>query len=202
MAWITKKLCIYSWDRQEIYLVSKTSWPAVGLIQPPTQSLSGGSSPVVKWPKREANCLPPSSAKLKNDSSYISPDPYAFVVRTGATLCIYILLSTETSCVSSVAPVSKKDERLHPSLCCVMLNTSTCRKTWRWGLYLPPKGWYWQPRNAGNVAPVLTTGKYHNVKIYEGWRFSFMDNLYTRHSWVSISAPENLNRETLPVFVK
>lgn len=139
MAWITKKLFFHSWHRQEIYLVSKTSWPAVGLIQPATQSLSGGSSPVLKWPKREANCLPPSSDKLKNEWSYISPDPYAFMVRTEATLYICILLSTEISCVSSVAPVSKKDERLHPSLCCVMLNTSTCHKTWRWVCTFLPK---------------------------------------------------------------
>jgi len=47
---------------------------------------------VVKWPKREANCLPLTSAKLKNEWSYTSLDPYTFVVRTGATLGIYVLL--------------------------------------------------------------------------------------------------------------
>ena len=91
---MTKKLCFYSRHRQEIYLVSITSRLAMGYIQPPTHSYPEVLSLVVKWQKREANCLPPSSSKLKNEWSYTSLDPYAFVVRTGAILSIYVLLLT------------------------------------------------------------------------------------------------------------
>jgi hypothetical protein len=64
----------------------------MGYIQHPNRSYPEVLSLVVKWPKREANCLPPSSYKFKNEWSYTSLDPYAFVVHTGATLRIYVLL--------------------------------------------------------------------------------------------------------------
>jgi hypothetical protein len=86
--------------------------------------------------------------------------------------------------------------------CACAITFQTQSKTWRWGLYLPPKGWYWLPRDAANVVPVLTTGKYHNMKMYRGWCCSFVVNLYTRQKRVSISVLENLNREMFPLIAK
>jgi hypothetical protein len=47
--------------RQEIFVFSLTSRPALGLIQPPIQVIPGAM-----WPRREADHSPPSSAEVKN----------------------------------------------------------------------------------------------------------------------------------------
>jgi hypothetical protein len=48
---------------------------------------TGGLSPRVKWPGREADSLPPSSAKVKNAWSYTSTPQYIFVAWYGK-LCL------------------------------------------------------------------------------------------------------------------
>jgi hypothetical protein len=55
-----------SWQRQEIFLFSTTSIPALGPTQPPIQWVPGALSPGVKRQGREADHSPPSSAKTKN----------------------------------------------------------------------------------------------------------------------------------------
>jgi hypothetical protein len=58
-----------------MFLSSKMSRPPLGSIQPPNECLPGVLSLEVKWPEREADHLPTSSAKVKNEWSYTSTPP-------------------------------------------------------------------------------------------------------------------------------
>jgi hypothetical protein len=60
--------------------VSKSSRPALGSTQPPTQWVPGALSPGVKRPEHEAEHSPPTSAKVKKMWMYTSTSPYAFMV--------------------------------------------------------------------------------------------------------------------------
>jgi hypothetical protein len=55
-----------------IFLFTTASRTALGLTQPPIQWVPGALSPGVKWPGREADRSPPSSAEVKNAWSYTS----------------------------------------------------------------------------------------------------------------------------------
>jgi hypothetical protein len=48
-----------------VFLFDTASRPALGSTQPPTQWVLGPLSLGVKWPGREANHSPPSSAEVK-----------------------------------------------------------------------------------------------------------------------------------------
>jgi hypothetical protein len=61
------------------FCFSKASRPALGSTQPLFQWVSGDFPPVVKWPGREADHLPPTSAEIQNMWIYISTPPYAFM---------------------------------------------------------------------------------------------------------------------------
>jgi len=52
--------------RQEIFLSTQASRPILWPTQPPNKCGKRTISPWVKWPKREANYLPPSGFELKN----------------------------------------------------------------------------------------------------------------------------------------
>jgi hypothetical protein len=54
-----------STGRVKNFLFSKSSRPAPGSTQPPTQSEPGAFSPGVNWPGREADHSPPASAEVK-----------------------------------------------------------------------------------------------------------------------------------------
>ena len=62
-------------QRQEIFVFSKTSKPALGPTHLPTQWVPGAISPGVKRPGRDVNHLPPSTAEVKNEWSYTSAPP-------------------------------------------------------------------------------------------------------------------------------
>jgi hypothetical protein len=62
-----------------IFLFATVSRPALGFTQPLTQCVPGALSLGVKWPGREADHSPPSSAEVKNEWSYTSTPQYAFV---------------------------------------------------------------------------------------------------------------------------
>jgi hypothetical protein len=66
---------------QEIFLFSIASRPTMGPTEPPirVQEGSGGYFPGVKRPGSEANHLPPSSVKVKNEWSYTSTYPDVFI---------------------------------------------------------------------------------------------------------------------------
>lgn len=64
--------------RCKMILFSKASRTALGHTQHLIQSVPREFSPVVKWLGYEADHLCQSSAKVKNDWSYISTPPYAF----------------------------------------------------------------------------------------------------------------------------
>jgi hypothetical protein len=49
-----------------IFLLTTASRPALGPTQPPVQWVPGALSLGVKWPGREADHLPPSSAEVKD----------------------------------------------------------------------------------------------------------------------------------------
>jgi hypothetical protein len=55
-----------------IFLIAIASRLAVGSTQPPIQWVSGVFPPGVKWPGREADHSPPSSAEVKNAWRYNS----------------------------------------------------------------------------------------------------------------------------------
>jgi hypothetical protein len=57
-----------------------TTRTALGPTQPPIQRVPGAVSLGVKWPEREADHLPTSSAEVKNAWSYNSTPKYAFTV--------------------------------------------------------------------------------------------------------------------------
>jgi hypothetical protein len=62
-----------SWQRQEIYIFSKTCRLALRLMQPPVQWVLGSLSLWVKWPVCEAINSPLSNAKVKNDWCQLPP---------------------------------------------------------------------------------------------------------------------------------
>jgi hypothetical protein len=53
-------------QRQELFLYSTESKPALGPTEPPIQWVPGTISPEVKRPGREADHSPPSSTQVKN----------------------------------------------------------------------------------------------------------------------------------------
>jgi hypothetical protein len=55
-----------------IFLFTTASRMALGPTQPPIQWVPGDLSLGVKWPRREADHLLPSSAEVKNARSYTS----------------------------------------------------------------------------------------------------------------------------------
>jgi hypothetical protein len=68
-----------------IFLFTTTSRTALGPIQPPIQWVAGALSLGVKWPGREADHSPPSSAEVKNAWSYTSTPPYTFMAWCSVT---------------------------------------------------------------------------------------------------------------------
>jgi hypothetical protein len=65
---------------EEIFLFSTESIPALGDTQPPIQLVPGALSPGIKQPRREADHLPLSSAKVKSDEAITtSTSPYVFM---------------------------------------------------------------------------------------------------------------------------
>jgi hypothetical protein len=58
MDWTFEESCFDSRERKEIYLFSKSSWPALGSTQPPVQWVPAPLSPGVQQRKRGAYHLP------------------------------------------------------------------------------------------------------------------------------------------------
>jgi hypothetical protein len=58
-----------------ILLFTTVSRTALGLTQPPMKWVPGALSMGVKWPEREADHSPPSSAEVRNEWSYTSIPP-------------------------------------------------------------------------------------------------------------------------------
>jgi hypothetical protein len=99
-------------DFNGIYFVSHTapfSTPDLGPSQPPTQWVSGVLSPEVKRLGREAHCLPPSLAEVKNACGYTSTRSYVFVsfclIKHGDTFTLPLRLFFCASRRSSVGIV-------------------------------------------------------------------------------------------------
>jgi hypothetical protein len=63
-----------------IFLFTTTSRSSLGLTQPPIQWVPGALSLGVKRLRGEADCLPPSSTKVKNVWSYTSTPQYTSMV--------------------------------------------------------------------------------------------------------------------------
>jgi len=63
----------------KFFLFAIASRPALGPIQSPIHWVMGPLSPGLKWPRREADHWPPSSAKAKNEWSYTFTPPYIFM---------------------------------------------------------------------------------------------------------------------------
>jgi hypothetical protein len=74
-----ERLRFDSWQEQGIYVFDTTSRPALELTQPSIQWVPGVLSPELKWPYREADHSPLSSAEVKNTWSYTSSPPYVFM---------------------------------------------------------------------------------------------------------------------------
>jgi hypothetical protein len=86
---MTKESWFDSGQGQAIFLFSRTSRLAVGLIQPLTQWVLEALSPRTGY---EDDHSPPSSAKVKNKWSYASSPPYAvmgFIETTSPLLSCY-----------------------------------------------------------------------------------------------------------------
>jgi hypothetical protein len=60
------------------FLLATASIPALGPIQHPIQCVPGATSPGVKWPGRDAEQSPQSSAEVKNVWDYFSTSLYDF----------------------------------------------------------------------------------------------------------------------------
>jgi hypothetical protein len=56
----------------KIFFFSTASRPALGPTQPPIQWVTGTRFPEVKWPEREADHSPQSTAELKNGGAVLS----------------------------------------------------------------------------------------------------------------------------------
>jgi hypothetical protein len=73
-----------------MFLLSAASRPVLGCTQLPTKYVRVALSPGVKWPGREADYSPPSSAEVKNAWSYTSTPSEVFMawcyLSTGKTL--------------------------------------------------------------------------------------------------------------------
>jgi hypothetical protein len=65
--------------RDKIFLLSTSSRPALGPIQPPTQWVSRYILPGVKQPAREVHHSPPTSAEVMNTWVYTPTTIYAFM---------------------------------------------------------------------------------------------------------------------------
>jgi hypothetical protein len=66
-----------SWVKNFFFSMSSRS--ALVSTQPPIQWVPGTISPGVKWPWREADHSPPTSAEVKKMWIYTSTPPYAFM---------------------------------------------------------------------------------------------------------------------------
>jgi hypothetical protein len=64
-----------SWQRLGIFLFTTVPIPALGPTQPPIQWVPWALSLGLKWPEREADHSPPSSAEVNNEWSYSSTPP-------------------------------------------------------------------------------------------------------------------------------
>jgi hypothetical protein len=62
-----------------IFLFTTASRPALGTTQPPIQWVPEALSLGVKWPGREADRSPPSSAEVKSAGSYTFTPQYTFM---------------------------------------------------------------------------------------------------------------------------
>lgn len=65
---------------------------SLGPIESPIQWVQGILYWEAKWPGCEADQSPPTSAKIKNESSYTWTPPYAFMAVTGTTLPLPLIL--------------------------------------------------------------------------------------------------------------
>jgi hypothetical protein len=74
VGWLKKQGLIFGSGSSE-----RSSWPTRFSIQ----WVLGSFSPEVKWPQREAECLPPTSARSGiNGAVPLSPPPYFHVTRS------------------------------------------------------------------------------------------------------------------------
>jgi hypothetical protein len=62
-----------------IFYISMLSRLGLEPTQPPIKWISGALSPGVKWPRRQADHSPPTSAKVKKMWVYTSVFPYIFM---------------------------------------------------------------------------------------------------------------------------
>ena len=76
---------------QQIIFFCKVSRPVLGPRQPPIQPVLG-----IKWPRREADRLPPSKDEVKKEWGCTTTPPYAFMVFLRTTLTLTCSLCYET----------------------------------------------------------------------------------------------------------
>jgi hypothetical protein len=83
---MNEKLVFYSWQEQKISSLfgsvqcSSLAYPAFCSVD------TRAAFPKVKWWPCDADHSPPSSAEVKNEWSYTSIHPHAFMVCSGKTL--------------------------------------------------------------------------------------------------------------------
>jgi hypothetical protein len=82
---------------QELFLFCKMSRPALGPTCPCIQWVYEGSFLVVKWPVHEADYLPPSGAKVKNEENYTFAAPICLdgVGRGNFFMCLIFIFVQE-----------------------------------------------------------------------------------------------------------